>query len=289
MIPQLITDLSRQGAVDGYSITVQDGEVMGDGQGGLFRWSATDVQDGDTPGVGANVVKIPGFATGSWLRQPDNNEAIQTDIQGLKNSLAGVSIAGISNKINGALGAAVKITGIMPTATANITMLKGGLFYNLGAITANRTATVPDPAKNGGKYLPVLVSSTAAFSWLISGTVKRPNGVALTTFDNGRFYLLFSDKTQWIVVNNVPVKPPAPAQPTAGQTVNLVLNTVNTIDTTASYTMNYPSGINDGDWIAVEFLQQPGTITYTGATVYQPEGGSAKKYRHHVWYSSRWN
>ncbi len=70
----------------------------------------------------------------------------------------------------------------------------------LPTITANRTLTFPSQV--AGQIIKVTNNNSAAFTWLVSGSVVDAEDVAITALDNDRVYEFKSDGTNWKAIGD---------------------------------------------------------------------------------------
>lgn len=147
-----------------------------------------------------------------------------------------------------------------------------------GALTADRTITMPAPNLNFGRTITVAVrnASTNAFHFLISGSVSDASGSnTISQFENNTTYLLQSSSSNWIILaqwsNGVPLKYPHTIfTPTTGGTVALVNNQYNIINPAGALvalTVNLPSSPANNDVVYIKFTQTVSTVTYGNGTV----------------------
>lgn len=182
---QLITDLANQGSADGDVIFVPDGEAKGDGMGGTFRWDVADIQDGDVAGVGANVIKVTGSATGSWLRQDDPLDSIQSDISGLKTAVSANSGGNaIKKAVSKAIApiinnspAPVFTQSVLhrPVSGGTVNIVNNAINYispSTGALIASLTINMPASPNNGDSVLIKFVQQVTTVTYT-GGTMSN--------------------------------------------------------------------------------------------------------------------
>jgi hypothetical protein len=88
---------------------------------------------------------------------------------------------------------------------ASITLTRAWMAMFLGAITANRTLTVPAVAQsNNGDEITIVNRNTTAFRWLVGNTVLDADGTTLTYFENNKTYDLIFANGQWRVQTKYP-------------------------------------------------------------------------------------
>jgi hypothetical protein len=103
-----------------------------------------------------------------------------------------------------------------------------------------------------------------------------PDGTVVTALKNF-IYELFSDGTQWLIVNTTTfINGQLPIAYHTGTSITLIKNCYNLINTSSNCTVTFPSG-TQGDWIWLIFPLAIGTVTYAGTTVLNQTNGPSGK------------
>lgn len=150
-----------------------------------------------------------------------------------------------------------------------------GIGIELPTITANRTITLPSPSGNTQVY-DLFNTNTAGFTWTFASTVKDLNGNTITAFPNGSHYRIYSNSTNWYILDQLVASGQAIKYqhtiftPTTGGTVNLVngqYNIINPAGALLALTVNLPSSPLNNDVVYIKFTQNVTTVTYANGTV----------------------
>lgn len=124
-----VTDLKSQGGINNAMVYVLGGSTVGDGRGGVYRWSSSNTEQEDLTYY--NVIQVTGLETGRWIR---TNQNIFPYPQGTLFRIGSLKIFTAS----GVTDANGEVTFNLTTEnTSGGTAIFNSVFFNSGQATVN--------------------------------------------------------------------------------------------------------------------------------------------------------